>query len=391
MIIKNVLAFTEYRTFEEKDLYIEDGVFVSAENFKENAQVVNDSCADYKTQSTDDVLDGEGCYAIPGLIDIHFHGCMGADFCDGTPESIQTIANYEASQGITTILPATMTLPEEDLMQIMKNAASYNAAQGAILAGINMEGPFISPLKKGAQAPEHIRKPDVKLFQKLQKEANGLIKLCDIAPEEDGAFEFISELKDEVKISFAHTAADYDTAKKGYDLGACHATHLYNAMSPFAHRDPGVVGAASDSEHVHVELICDGIHVHPATVRATLEMFGEERVVMISDSMRATGLSDGEYTLGGQAVRVVGKLATLASDGAIAGSCTNLMDCVRTAVKEMHIPLEIAVGCATINAAKSVGIYDKYGSLTEGKVANVVLLNQDLSLKAVIIKGEQYI
>jgi len=151
-----------------------------------------------------------------------------------------------------------------------------------------------------------------------------------------------------------------------------------------------VVGAARDSEHVYVELICDGIHVHPSVVRATFEMFGDDRIVMISDSMRATGLTDGEYTLGGQCVKVVGKLATLVSDGAIAGSCTNLMDCIRTAVIEMGIPLECAVACSTMNAAKSVGLYDKYGSISEGKVANVVLLNEDLSLKAVFIEGKRF-
>ena len=160
-------------------------------------------------------------------------------------------------------------------------------------------------------------------------------------------------------------------------------------MPAFAHRDPGVIGAARDSEHVFVELICDGIHIHPSTVRATFEMFGEERIVMISDSMRATGLHDGEYTLGGQAVKVVDKRATLVSDGAIAGSCTNLMDCVRKAVNEMDIPLETAIGCATMNAAKSVGIYDQYGSITKGKIANVVLLNYDLSLHDVILKGKR--
>lgn len=370
------MAYTEFRTFQKQDLYMQNNVFVAKEDFAQDSDT--------------EVFDGEGCYAIPGLIDIHFHGCMGADFCDKTPEALQTIADYEASCGITTILPATMTLPEEELSQIMKNAASHRNEHGAILAGINMEGPFISAAKKGAQAPEHIRKPDVSLFRRLQEDAHGLIRLCDIAPEEDNAFSFISELKDEVHISFAHTQADYATAKKGYDLGACHATHLYNAMTPFGHRDPGVVGAASDSEHVHVELICDGIHLHPATVRATLEMFGEERVVMISDSMRATGLSDGTYTLGGQDVSVVGRRATLISDGAIAGSCANLMDCVRIAVKDMHIPLEIAVGCATINAAQSVGLYDTYGSLSAGKIANVVLLNPDLSLKAVFLRGKPY-
>ena len=370
MIIKNVLIYTEDKYFEEGDICIANGVF-----------------SDY---SDDDiVIDGQGCYAIPGLVDVHFHGCMGADFCDGTKDAIKTIAKYEAEQGITTIVPATMTLSETELIHIMSNAAAYDEEDGAILAGINMEGPFINEAKKGAQSAAYIRKPDVEMFRKLQEAAQGMILLCDIAPEEDGAMDFIEEVKDEVKVSFAHTAAGYNIAKLGYDLGACHATHLYNAMPPFAHRDPGVIGAARDSEHVYVELICDGIHIHPAMVRATFEMFGEDRIVMISDSMRATGLSDGEYTLGGQAVKVVGKKATLISDGAIAGSCTNLMDCVRTAVNEMDIPLEFAIGCATVNAAKSVGLYDQYGSITEGKVANVVLLNYDLSIHDVIVKGKR--
>lgn len=370
MIIKNVLVYTEDKIFEEGTIYIENGLFV-------------------ESASDDVVIDGQGCYAIPGLVDVHFHGCMGADFCDGTQEAITTIAEYEASQGVTTIVPATMTLSEEELMKIMTNASVYKSEKGAVLAGINMEGPFICAAKKGAQAATHIRKPDVDMFRRLQAASNGLIKLCDIAPEEEGAMEFIEAVRDEVNVSFAHTMANYDVAKKGYDLGACHATHLYNAMPPFAHRDPGVIGAARDSEHVMVELICDGVHIHPATVRATFEMFGEDRVVMISDSMRATGLSDGLYTLGGQDVKVVGKLATLVSDGAIAGSATNLMDCVRTAVLEMDIPLETAIGCATMNSAKSVGLYDKYGSITPGKVGNVVLLNYDLSLNTVIMNGKR--
>lgn len=371
MIIKNVQLYTEDRVFEEGDIIINNGLFAE------------------EAVESDEIIDGEGCYAIPGLVDVHFHGCVGADFCDGTPEAIAKIAEYEASQGITTIVPATMTLSEDELMKIMSNAGAYRNEKGAILAGINMEGPFICAAKKGAQAATHIHKPDVEMFRRLQAASNGLIKLCDIAPEEDGAMEFIEAVKDEVHVSFAHTTASYDVAKKGYDLGACHATHLYNAMPAFAHRDPGVIGAARDSEHVMVELICDGVHIHPAVVRATFEMFGEDRVVMISDSMRATGLSDGLYTLGGQDVKVVGKLATLVSDGAIAGSATNLMDCVRTAVFDMDIPLETAIGCATANPAKSVGLYDKYGSISTGKVGNVVLLNYDLSLKAVIIQGKR--
>lgn len=366
MIIKNVQVYTESKTFEPGEIYIRDGLFVN------------------QPLEGDEVIDGNGCYAIPGLVDVHFHGCMGYDFCDGTKEALDSISAYEASQGVTTIVPATMTLSEEELTNIMRNAGNYQNDKGASLAGINMEGPFISEAKKGAQSATHIQTPNVELFRKLQKEAKGLIKLVDIAPETEGAMEFIEELKDEVHISFAHTTADYETAKKGYEKGACHATHLYNAMPPFNHREPGVIGAARESGHVMVELICDGVHIHPSVVRATFEMFGDDRIVMISDSMRATGLSDGMYTLGGQDVKVVGKLATLVSDGAIAGSATNLMGCLQTAVLEMGIPLESAVACVTMNPARSVGIYDRYGSITVGKVGNVVLLNEDLSIMQVI-------
>ena len=367
MQIKNVKVFTEEKQFQQGEIAIADGVFAK--------------------EADGEVIDGEGCYAIPGMVDVHFHGCGGYDFCDGTEEAIAEIAKYEAAQGVTTIVPATMTLPEETLMEISKIAGNYKATEGADLAGINMEGPFISPGKKGAQASTHIVKPDIAMFRRLQEAANGLYRLVDIAPEVDGAMEFIEELKEEVNISFAHTLADYDIAKKGYDLGANHATHLYNAMPPFSHRAPGVIGAAHDSAHCMVELITDGVHIHPSVVRTTFDMFGDDRVVLISDSMRATGMPDGEYTLGGQAVQVRGNRATLVEGGALAGSVTNLADCVRVAVKEMQIPLESAVAAATMNPAKSVGLYDKYGSITEGKVGNVVLLREDLSLKAVIQNG----
>lgn len=367
MQIKNVKVFTEEKQFQQGEIAIADGVFAK--------------------EADGEVIDGEGCYAIPGMVDVHSHGCVGYDFCDGTEEAIAEIAKYEAAQGVTTIVPATMTLPEETLMEISKIAGNYKATEGADLAGINMEGPFISPGKKGAQASTHIVKPDIAMFRRLQEAANGLYRLVDIAPEVDGAMEFIEELKEEVNISFAHTLADYDIAKKGYDLGANHATHLYNAMPPFSHRAPGVIGAAHDSAHCMVELITDGVHIHPSVVRTTFDMFGDDRVVLISDSMRATGMPDGEYTLGGQAVQVRGNRATLVEGGALAGSVTNLADCMRVAVKEMQIPLESAVAAATMNPAKSVGLYDKYGSITEGKVGNVVLLREDLSLKAVIQNG----
>jgi N-acetylglucosamine-6-phosphate deacetylase len=198
---------------------------------------------------------------------------------------------------------------------------------------------------------------------------------------------FIDAVKDEVVLSLAHTMADYDTAREAFLRGASHVTHLYNAMPPLHHRNPGVIGAARDAENCRVELICDGIHLHPSTVRATFAMFGADRIILISDSMRAAGLSDGQYTLGGQDVSVCGPRAVLA-DGTIAGSVTNLMACLRTAVRKMGIPLADAVTCATMNPAKEIGIYDFCGSITPGKVADLVLLDKDLNVQAVYLNGK---
>ena len=378
MIIRNALVYGEDKTFSRLDIRIEEDVFTEI-------------CPSLAPSENESVLDADGLYAIPGLIDIHFHGCMGHDFCDGTVEAIDAITRYEASCGVTSVCPATMTVSPESLVQVMDAARTYNESPArpgqASLVGINMEGPFISEAKKGAQAAEHIRLCDEALFCSLQERSGGLIKLVDIAPENEGAMEFIDALHDKVTISLAHTTADYQTAKEAYDRGARHATHLYNAMPLFTHRAPGVVGAAFDSPHCRAELICDGVHIHPSVVRATFQLFGDDRMILISDSMRAAGMEDGQYTLGGQDVAVKGKYATLVSDGALAGSVTNLMDCMKTAVKEMQIPLESAIACATMNPAKAIGIYDRYGSISTGKIANLVLLDQDLNLRQVIIHG----
>lgn len=374
MQIKNVKVFQEDKTFQDGEIYIADGVFTE-----------DTSCGG-------DEIDGEGCYAIPGLIDIHFHGCMGYDFCDGTKEAIEALAKYEASIGVTGICPATMTLPAEKLEHILSVAAEYKKEkhEGADLLGVNMEGPFISEEKKGAQDARNIVPCDVGLFRRFQNAAEGLVKYMGVAPEKAGALEFVDEVKDEVTVSLAHTNADYDAAKAAYDRGARHAVHLYNAMPPYTHRAPGVVGAVADSEHVMAELICDGVHIHPAVVRTTFKMLGEDRMIFISDSMRATGMPDGRYTLGGLDVDVKGNRATLVSDGALAGSATNLLDCMRTAVKSMNIPLETAVACASMNPAKSLGVFDKYGSIAPGKKANVALLDKDLNLKMVVKDGKIY-
>ncbi len=387
MIIRNVKVYTEEMEFVEGEIVLQDGRIEAAPD----SGTGEDSG---KTLAGEEVLDGGGCYAIPGLIDLHFHGCKGYDFCDGTSEAIAKIAEYEASVGVTAICPATMTLPVNELEEILAVAAKYkkeNASGGqgaADLVGVNMEGPFISEAKKGAQDERNIISCDAGICRRFLNASEGLVKFVGIAPERnENAQEFIRQMKDEVHISLAHTNADYDTAMAAFEAGADHAVHLYNAMPAFTHRKPGVVGAVSDSAHVNAEMICDGVHIHPSVVRATFKMLGADRIVLISDSMRATGMPDGQYTLGGLDVNVAGGKATLVSNGALAGSATNLMECMKTVVKVMGIPLKTAVACASMNPAKCLGIYDEYGSIAPGKKGNVVLLDQDLELKAVVKDG----
>ena len=332
--------------------------------------------------------DARGCYIIPGLTDVHFHGCVGKDFSDADPQGLEEMARYELSRGVTQICPAGMTLLEEQLVKVCQTAAAHRAAckPGASLCGINLEGPFLSMAKKGAQNGDWLHDPDVDMFHRLQQAANGLVKLVSVAPELPGALDFIQAVEGEVTVSLAHTTADYDTAMEAFRRGARQVTHLFNAMPPFSHRAPGVVGAAADTPACNVELICDGIHIHPAVVRSVFKLFGPKRVILISDTMRAAGMSDGDYTLGGQAVTVKGKLATLA-DGTIAGSVTDLMSCMKTAVS-FGIPLADAVRAAAVNPAMAIGIFSRVGSVDTGKMANLAVLDGDLNLKAVIFRGE---
>lgn len=325
----------------------------------------------------------QGTYLLPGLVDIHFHGCAGYDFSDGNVEAISRIADFELQNGITSICPATMTLAEEQLVQICRAARE---SQVESLQGIYLEGPFLSYEKCGAQNPAYIRKPDVKFLDKLQQEAGGLIKIVAIAPEEEGAMECIQAGKERYRFSIAHTCADYDIARKAIEAGAEHVTHLYNAMPPFTHRAPGVIGAAAEQNKAEVELICDGVHIHPSVVRNTFQWFGAERVILISDSMMAAGMVDGMYSLGGQKVEVQGNLARL-ENGTIAGSVTHLYDCMKKAV-EMGVPKEAAVRAASYNPAKSIGIERDYGVLGVGKKADILVTDRNFSLQKVYKSGQ---
>ena len=337
------------------------------------------------------VLNADGCYVIPGLVDVHFHGCIGEDFSDATPEGLQRIADFELSQGVTYICPAGMTLPEEQLVKICENAAAHRRKNtgGAEVVGVHLEGPFLSMAKKGAQNADYLHAPNIAMLRRLQESAEGCVRLVTAAPEEAGALEFIRAAAEAgIAVSVGHTVADYDTAKAAFAAGADHVTHLYNGMPPMHHRAPGVIGAAFDSPGVMAELICDGVHIHGAMVRLAFRLFGAERMILISDSLRAAGMPDGRYPFGGQEIEVHGNRATIVGHPeTLAGSVTSLMGCLRQAAA-FGIPLADAVRAASYNPAKSIKIDDRAGSLEEGKEASIVLLDRKtLAVRKIIFKG----
>lgn len=371
MQLQNGRVFLPDGTFEKATLDFENGL-ISGIGFP----------------AAEGAIDARDGYVIPGLIDIHTHGAVGHDFSDGGVEDIAAIARFLAGQGVTSFLGTTMSLGLEDLCRAARSAAEYRKnpdPEGASLQGINMEGPFFSLAKKGAQSAEFIIPPDYDFYKRIQDVSGAAVRLVDLAPELPGAMDFISRAARECRVSIAHTEADYDTASRAFEAGAAHVTHLFNAMPPFTHRAPGVVGAAADYAD-SVELISDGFHIHPSVVRSVFSLFGEDRVCLISDSMRACGMADGTYTLGGQKVTVKDGKATLA-DGTIAGSTTHLMDCLRRAVS-FGVPLPSAIKAATLNPAKAAGISGITGTLEAGKQADIVVLDRELRLRLVVVKGK---
>ena len=366
MIIKGGKVFQEDGSFLEQALYINDHRLVDKAEYQDDEKVI----------------DAEGLLVLPGLVDIHSHGAAGEDFSDGNPEGLKKILQYEKRCGITSYCPTSMTFPKERLRQIFASIKGAQTEEGAKVVGINMEGPFLDSAKKGAHVEEWIAAPDAAFVRELNQDVDGLVRLVTLAPNMDGAEEFIKEMHEEVCISLGHTAADYDCASRAMKLGAHHVTHLYNAMQPFGHRAPGLIGAAMDDPECMVELICDGYHIHPSAIRAAFRLFGPERVILISDSMRATGMENGTYELGGQEVTVKDRKAVL-KDGTLAGSATNLYGCMCKAI-EFGIPLEQAIMAATANPARSIGIFDRVGSIRIGKQADLLLVSENLELKRVI-------
>ena len=367
-------------------LFCDDGVFrkTDLQTYKGTIAAIGESDAG----SGQEVFSAEGCYVVPGLVDIHIHGCAGADFCDANPASIEAMARFLPSVGTTSFLGTSMALSEEMLTGIFSTARTFVGQYtpgAAIMRGINMEGPFFNQEKRGAQNEKYITDPDFDMFARLYEASGGSIKTAAMAPELPGGLSFIKQARLLTNVSVAHSAAGYDAAKAAFDTGATLVTHIFNGMSPFLHRDPGIVGAAADS-NAFVELICDGHHLHPAAVRSVFRLFCEDKVCLISDAMRACGMPDGSYELGGQKVIVSNGTAAL-EGGSLAGSVATLFDCLCNAMK-FGIPIEAALKAATINPAKAAGLDGAVGSLTRGKQADLLILNKDLDLEKVMINGE---
>ena len=331
--------------------------------------------------------DAEGCYVIPGLIDVHTHAACGEDCSDGKAEGMPIMARHYAAQGVTSWCPTTMTLKEPTLKRAMEVIRDYvRPDDGAKVVGIHLEGPFLCYAKRGAQAAENLHAPDAAMFHRLNETSGGLVKLVTVAPEEPGALDFIREVSQVCTVSLGHTTADYDTAMAAYAAGASHATHLFNGMPALHHREPGVIAAASDAGAT-VELITDGLHIHPSVVRLTHRLFGD-KLVLISDSLRCAGMPDGDYELGGQSITMKDGKATLTGTDTLAGSSVHLMDGLRRAVS-FGVPLEAAITAATLTPAKAIRMDGELGSLEEGKWADLVVLDQDLNVKAVYINGKK--
>ena len=332
-----------------------------------------------------EAVDAKGLMLVPGFVDVHTHGAIGIDATDCQAEEIPSLAAYYASHGVTSFCFTTMTAARDTLKQVMQRVCGFRreGAQ-AKCAGVHLEGPFLSYKKRGAQAAFNLQSPNLEMLYELNEISGGLLRLITVAPEIDGALAFIREASKVCTVSLGHSTADYEQAMAGFAAGATHVTHLFNGMEPLHHRKPGLVGAALTAG-ASVELICDGLHIHPAVVLGMHRMFGE-KLVVISDSLRCAGLSDGHYDLAGQEIVVTDGKATLL-DGTIAGSSSNLHEELKNLVR-FGVPLESALTAMTEAPARAVGMEDRIGRLEEGCSADLLLLDDALNIIACFIDGE---
>lgn len=367
MILKNASVFYEGE-FRKVDVEVKEGCIHSISSQLEGEEVV----------------DLSGKLLLPGVIDVHTHGCLGYDFTVATKAEMREMEAYYLKNGVTSILATVMTMKPSFLEESMVRIKEIMSEEDTIVKGINMEGPFLGEDKRGAHDPIYLQGINLEFFERLDELCDHQLKLVDIDPKLNGAMTFIEKYGKSKTISLAHTSCDYKLAEEAINKGAHHITHLFNAMNGLHHREPGLIGAFSDFD-VNAELICDGVHVHPSVVRMCFKI-APEKVVIISDSISATGLPNGEYVSGGLAITVLDGEARLAN-GTIAGSTATAFEGMRRTIKFGVAP-EVAILGATLNAARSVGIDNEVGSIAVGKRADFLVVTEEYDLETVYKNGK---
>ncbi|MFI3325677.1 MAG: N-acetylglucosamine-6-phosphate deacetylase [Clostridia bacterium] len=370
MIFINLEYLNDDFKLVKGDIEIEDGKFVKV-------------CDKINYTDSDMVVDCEGFKAIPGFIDIHIHGSVFSDASDGIADGVQQMADFLFTKGVTSFCPTTMAMSTEEIENALLSIKKAKETQtsGASIVGINLEGPFFNKAKKGAQLESAIVDPNFEQFKKFYDLSGGLIKLVDIAPERPGSMELIKKAKEFCTVSMAHSTADYDIVKYAFESGITHATHMFNAMTPLHHRNPGAITAIMLTDTVNAEIICDGKHIHPAVVKAMFKFMGD-RLIVISDAMRLSGCKDGdEGKLGGQDVTVTKGVATL-TDGTIAGSISNLYDEFINLLN-WGIDFEVAAKACSLTPAKAIKMDNEIGSIKTGKKADFIILDNENNISAV--------
>ncbi|WP_436943667.1 N-acetylglucosamine-6-phosphate deacetylase [Staphylococcus xylosus] len=376
-VIANGRIYTENETIEQGYILIENG------------KIIQIAEGEYQGDLT--TIDVKGQHVLPGFIDIHMHGGYGEDAMDASFEGLKHLSESLLSEGTTSFLATTMTQSDENIIKALKNIVDYQEQQDSLnaasIVGIHLEGPFISEYKVGAQNPAYVQRPSVEKVQQFQKIANNQIKVMTFAPEVEGADETLSTLHDQINFSIGHTVATFDEVNEAVAQGAKHVTHLYNAGTPFEHRNPGLSGAAWLNDELSTESIVDGIHSHPASVKIAYKQKGNKRFFLITDAMRAKGMPDGEYDLGGQNVVVKGSEARLAS-GALAGSILKMNEGLKNLIAYTGAPLDDLWRVTSLNQAIALKIEDDKGSIAIGKDADIVVVDDDIQVLTTIKSGK---
>lgn len=362
------------------DKIIEDGMLIFDDNIREIRKFYSE-----KNYSNIEVINGDGGYLSPGFIDIHIHGSGGMDTMDAAQSSLDNISKSVIKSGVTSYLPTTMTMDIEIIFKVLDNIKEYLkiGSSGAQVLGVNVEGPFINKDKKGAQPEENIINPDLNLFDKYLD----VIKIMTVAVEKSGALELIEKLNNKgIITSLGHSTANYEEVMKAKQHGLKLITHLYNAMTGLHHRRPGIVGAALNS-NLNCELIADGIHIHPAVLELTTKTKSSDEIILVTDSIEAAGLKDGVYNLGGQKV-IVKKGSARLEDGTLAGSILTIDQALRNMLDFTELELPDVIKMISYNPAKLLNMEHKIGQIKKGIQADLVILNKELKVKEVFIKGE---